>query len=73
VLVTQRRADDVLYRQLSATHPKVARIGDCLAPRALDHAIFDGFVAGLEIDRNTLPQPGVLERWPEGPLGQATA
>jgi 2,4-dienoyl-CoA reductase-like NADH-dependent reductase (Old Yellow Enzyme family) len=73
VLITQRRADDVLYRQLSATHPKVARIGDCLAPRALDHAIFDGFVAGLEIDRNTLPQPGVLERWPEGPLGQATA
>ena len=59
VLVTQRRAEDALHRALGGRHP---RIGDCLAPRALDHAIFDGYVAGLEIDRSELPDPGELQR-----------
>jgi hypothetical protein len=63
VLVTQRRANDALRRELEGSHPGVECIGDCVAPRGLDHAIFDGFVAGLEIDRATLPQPGSLERW----------
>jgi 2,4-dienoyl-CoA reductase-like NADH-dependent reductase (Old Yellow Enzyme family) len=59
VLVTQRRAEDTLYRELGAQH---LRLGDCLAPRALDHAIFDGYVAGLEMDRAELPAPGELQR-----------
>jgi hypothetical protein len=59
VLVTQRRADDALHRALGSEHP---RIGDCLAPRGLDHAIFDGYVAGLEMDRSELPDPGELQR-----------
>jgi 2,4-dienoyl-CoA reductase-like NADH-dependent reductase (Old Yellow Enzyme family) len=59
VLVTQRRAEDTLHRQLGGRH---LRLGDCLAPRALDHAIFDGYVAGLEMDRSELPDPGELQR-----------
>jgi hypothetical protein len=59
VLVTQRRAEDALYHALGAEH---LRLGDCLAPRALDHAIFDGYVAGLEMDRSELPDPGELQR-----------
>jgi 2,4-dienoyl-CoA reductase-like NADH-dependent reductase (Old Yellow Enzyme family) len=59
VLVTQRRAEDTLYRELGEEH---VRLGDCLAPRALDHAIFDGYVAGLEMDRSEFPAPGELQR-----------
>lgn len=49
VLVTGRRADDALYWQLKAAGADVQRIGDCLAPRTLDHAIYEGYVAGQEI------------------------
>jgi 2,4-dienoyl-CoA reductase-like NADH-dependent reductase (Old Yellow Enzyme family)/thioredoxin reductase len=59
VLVTQRRAEDALYQALGGEPP---RLGDCLAPRALDHAIFDGYVAGLEMDRSAFPAPGELQR-----------
>ncbi len=59
VLVTQRRADDALYQALGR---EPLRLGDCLAPRALDHAIFDGYVAGLEMDRAEFPAPGELQR-----------
>jgi hypothetical protein len=59
VLVTQRRAEDALYHELGREH---LRLGDCLAPRALDHAIFDGYVAGLEMDRSAFPAPGELQR-----------
>jgi hypothetical protein len=61
VLVTQRRAEDRLYRALAATSLEPRRIGDCLAPRTLDHAIFDGFIAGAEVDRSKLGA-GRLER-----------
>jgi len=70
VLVTQRRAEDALYRELGEEH---LRIGDCLAPRALDHAIFDGYVAGLEMDRSEFPAPGELQRrWDLLDLGEPT-
>jgi 2,4-dienoyl-CoA reductase-like NADH-dependent reductase (Old Yellow Enzyme family)/thioredoxin reductase len=59
VLVTQRRAEDALHHALGGGH---LRLGDCLAPRGLDHAIFDGYVAGLEMDRSELPDPGELQR-----------
>jgi 2,4-dienoyl-CoA reductase-like NADH-dependent reductase (Old Yellow Enzyme family) len=59
VLVTQRRAEDALYHALDRAP---TRLGDCLAPRALDHAIFDGYVAGLEMDRSAFPAPGELQR-----------
>ena len=49
------------------------RLGDCLAPRGLDHAIFDGYVAGLEMDRSELPDPGELQRrWDLLDVGEPT-
>jgi dimethylamine/trimethylamine dehydrogenase len=58
VLVTQRLSDDGLYRELAADPDGLARwgivglyrIGDCVAPRILADAIFDGHRLGREID-----------------------
>jgi 2,4-dienoyl-CoA reductase-like NADH-dependent reductase (Old Yellow Enzyme family) len=70
VLVTQRRAEDALYHALDR---EPQRIGDCLAPRALDHAIFDGYVTGLEMDRSAFPAPGELQRrWDLLPASEPT-
>ncbi|MCE0765076.1 FAD-dependent oxidoreductase [Pseudonocardia kujensis] len=44
VLATGNVVNDDLYRQMS-DDPRVVRIGDCLAPRRLDNAIWDGFHA----------------------------
>jgi 2,4-dienoyl-CoA reductase-like NADH-dependent reductase (Old Yellow Enzyme family) len=49
VLATGPDPDDSLYRSLAASPAAVVRIGDCAAPRALDHAIFEGRLAGLEL------------------------
>ena len=64
VLVTQRRSDDALYRDLRADPDALAaegiealyRIGDCVAPRLIADAIFDGHRLGREIDS---PDPAV--------------
>jgi dimethylamine/trimethylamine dehydrogenase len=64
VLVTQRRSDDALYCDLSADRDALAgagiealhRVGDCVAPRLLADAIFDGHRLGREIDS---PDPAV--------------
>ncbi len=58
VLVTQRLSDDTLYRELVADPDALAaegveavyRIGDCVAPRLLADAVFDGHRLGREID-----------------------
>jgi dimethylamine/trimethylamine dehydrogenase len=50
VLVTQRLSDDALYHQLDGRHPRVYRIGDCVAPRLLAEAVFDGHRMAREID-----------------------
>ena len=58
VLVTQRLSDDALYRRLKAEPEAltkagveaVYRIGDCVAPRLIADAIFDGHRLGREID-----------------------
>src|SRR6185503_18114046 len=45
VLVTQRLSDDGLHRELAARRAdgiRLLRAGDCLAPRLLAGAIFDG-------------------------------
>ena len=49
VLATGARADDDLYLVLKDEHANVHRIGDCLAPRKLDHAIYEGELAGREL------------------------
>ncbi len=58
VLVTQRLSDDTLYRELVADPDALAaegveavyRIGDCVAPRLVADAVFDGHRLGREID-----------------------
>jgi dimethylamine/trimethylamine dehydrogenase len=58
VLVTQQVSDDVLYRDLvgdpsgleTSGIEAVYRIGDCVAPRMISEAIFDGHRLAREID-----------------------
>jgi dimethylamine/trimethylamine dehydrogenase len=64
VLVTQQVSDDVLYRELvgdrsaleAAGIESAYRIGDCVAPRMISEAIFDGHRMAREIDG---PDPAV--------------
>ena len=73
VLVTQRISRDGLYRELvgqpeevlrSAGIEGVYRAGDCVAPRVLGDAIFDGHRLGREIDSGdpALPLAYLRER-----------
>jgi dimethylamine/trimethylamine dehydrogenase len=65
VLVTQRLSDDRLYQELVADPgaleregiEAVYRIGDCVAPRLIADAIFDGHRLGREIDSPNPDQP----------------
>jgi dimethylamine/trimethylamine dehydrogenase len=58
VLVTQQVSDDALYRELVGDPTALAasgieavyRIGDCVAPRMISEAIFDGHRLAREID-----------------------
>jgi len=68
VLVTQRMSDDALHRALTSG-PKmgveaVHAIGDCVAPRLIADAIFDGHRLGREIDSAdpSRPLPYLRER-----------
>lgn len=64
VLVTQRVSDDRLYRELTADGDASAkagieavyRIGDCVAPKMISEAIFDGHRLAREIDG---PDPAI--------------
>jgi mycofactocin system FadH/OYE family oxidoreductase 2 len=49
VLATGPQANDDLYRALKGEVENLHRIGDCLAPRKLDHAIYEGNLAGREL------------------------
>jgi NADPH-dependent 2,4-dienoyl-CoA reductase/sulfur reductase-like enzyme len=46
VLCTGNIARDELYGELKDSGVELHRVGDCLAPRKLDNAIWDGFHAG---------------------------
>ncbi len=71
VLCTQRLSDDSLYRSLAAQRDALRlegvtalyRIGDCVAPRLLADAIFDGHRLAREIERDdpAVPAPHLLE------------
>jgi dimethylamine/trimethylamine dehydrogenase len=58
VLVTMQVADDALYRELAADPDALRdagieglhRIGDCLAPRMISEAVFDGHRLAMEIE-----------------------
>jgi mycofactocin system FadH/OYE family oxidoreductase 2 len=49
VLATGPSANEALYLSLKGEVPNVHRIGDCVAPRKLDHAIYEGELAGREL------------------------
>jgi dimethylamine/trimethylamine dehydrogenase len=71
VLVTQRVSDDALYSQIVSDPSRlreagiqaVHTIGDCVAPRLLADAIFDGHRLAREIDSESpaLPRPYLRE------------
>jgi Pyridine nucleotide-disulphide oxidoreductase len=60
VVATLPQPNDALYFSLKAQFPHVQRIGDCVAPRKLDHAIYEGFLAGLELSDQYIRE-GTLE------------
>jgi hypothetical protein len=64
VLALAPVANDALYRALLDRPYEVERIGDCVAPRRLDHAIYEGELAGRELLswRDRVIEPGSLER-----------
>lgn len=72
VLVTQRNSDDALYRELKGQPAALKdqgivglhRIGDCLVPRLIAEAVFDGHRLGVEIDTDdpAKPLPYIRER-----------
>jgi dimethylamine/trimethylamine dehydrogenase len=65
ILVTQRLSNDLLYRELRAQQDKLLaagvaglfRIGDCVAPRFIADAIFDGHRLAREIDTEDPAHP----------------
>jgi mycofactocin system FadH/OYE family oxidoreductase 2 len=67
VLATGPKANDELYFELKGTVENLYRIGDCLAPRKLDHAIYEGELAGRELwsPAERYIYEGELERWEE--------
>ena len=65
VLATGSLADDRLVQELAAALPNVHAIGDCVAPRKLDHAIYEGELAGRELwttEERTIWE-GQLDDW----------
>jgi hypothetical protein len=67
VLATGQKANDELYFGLKGALENLHRIGDCLAPRKLDHAIYEGELAGRELwsPEERYIYEGELERWEE--------
>jgi mycofactocin system FadH/OYE family oxidoreductase 2 len=71
VLATGSTANDGLYAELRGTVANLHRIGDCLAPRKLDHAIYEGYLAGCErwSPEERYIYEGELERFEETSIG----
>jgi len=67
VLATGPKANEDLYLALKDEVEGLHRIGDCVAPRKLDHAIYEGYMAGLErwSPEERYIYEGELERWEE--------
>jgi hypothetical protein len=42
-------ADDGLYFALKGTVAELYRVGDCVAPRKVDMAIHEGYMAGMRV------------------------
>jgi mycofactocin system FadH/OYE family oxidoreductase 2 len=70
VLGTGPKANEELYFALKGSVPDLHRIGDCVAPRKLDHAIYEGELAGRELwsPEERYIYEGELERWETAPV-----
>ena len=67
MLVTSREPCDELYRELAGEEDaepalKIQRIGDCLQPALIAHAVFSGHKAARELDEATEPAPAGRDR-----------
>ena len=64
VLATGHKANDELYFALKGKVATLFRIGDCLAPRLLDHALYEAELAGRELLNSDARyiRPGQLEQ-----------
>jgi hypothetical protein len=74
VLATGPKANDALYLALKGQVANLHRIGDCVAPRKLDHAIYEGELAGRELwdpDERYIYE-GELERLETAGIGVAS-
>jgi len=50
VVLSYGRVPNVeLYESVKQAAPVVKQIGDCLAPRTLEEAVYEGYVAALEL------------------------
>jgi 2,4-dienoyl-CoA reductase-like NADH-dependent reductase (Old Yellow Enzyme family) len=49
VVMTGAKPDEALYFDLKDRFDNVHRVGDCVAVRKLDHAIYEGYIAGREM------------------------
>ena len=49
VLAYGPKANESLYFDLKGKVAELHRIGDCVAPRKIDHAIYEGYLAGREL------------------------
>jgi mycofactocin system FadH/OYE family oxidoreductase 2 len=71
VLALGPKANEELYFQLKGSVAELHRIGDCVAPRKIDHAIYEGELAGRELwsPEERYIYEGELERWEEASVG----
>jgi thioredoxin reductase len=49
VLAMGKNPNDALYKELKGRVPELYRIGDCVAPRKTQYAIWDGHMIGRKI------------------------
>ncbi len=49
IWVTGREANDELYFALQGKVPELYRIGDCVAPRSIEYAIWEGEMVGRKL------------------------
>jgi 2,4-dienoyl-CoA reductase-like NADH-dependent reductase (Old Yellow Enzyme family)/thioredoxin reductase len=57
ILNMLRKSEDGLYNALRAEGVSVKRIGDCVAPRQIDEAVYEGMTLGLELEQAALTIP----------------
>jgi len=50
VLSYWRRADDGLYKALKGNVDSLTRVGDCVAPRYMMHAVYEGYMAANALE-----------------------